>query len=66
MKRPVITMLKKGSKIKNGDLIIVADCTLVEACQSIGKIVHGPNSAELTEGFYFRITWKEDIKCTKR
>ena len=61
MKKPQIVMLKKGSKIKAGDLVIREDAAYIIkkfelAC---GNFVHGPNNCYMTEGYYFRITWKE-------
>jgi len=60
MKKPTITMLKKGSKIKPGDVVVRDDGIIVvkEDCGCCGCTVHGPKSVYMTEGYYFRVEWK--------
>lgn len=60
MKKPKITMLKKGSRLRTGDIIVRDDGVFTIKKDGIahGRKVHGPEDGLLTEGYYFRITWE--------
>lgn len=65
MKKPVLKMLKKGSKINGDTDICVREDGVLNMKNCHGYRVRGPYSFVMAEGAYFRITWKEDKKCQK-
>lgn len=60
MKKPTIVMLKKGSKVKPGNIVVRDDGVIVveESKGCCGMRVRGQKSEDMPEGYYFRVVWK--------
>jgi len=56
VKKPTIVMLKKGSKLKDGDFVVLDDGITI--IKNDGGVIRGPNNVFMPEGYYFRVMWK--------